>query len=51
MSKDFVDDRDRLERLIAGSRRRVAELDVKLEVGDNLSKICREGLPHGNSPQ
>ena len=50
MSKDFVDDRDRLERLIADSRRRVEELDVKLEVGDNRKEIIERytNLEHLN---
>lgn len=50
MSKDFVDDRDRLERLIADSRRRVEELDVKLEVGDNRKEIIERytNLKHLN---
>ena len=39
MSKDFIADRDRLEKLIADSRRRIEELDVKLEVGDNRKEI------------
>ena len=50
MSKDFVDDRDRLERLIADSRRRIEELDVKLEVGDNRKEIIERytNLKHLN---
>ena len=50
MSKDFVDDRDRLERLIADSRRRIEELDVKLEVGDNRKEIIERytNLEHLN---
>ena len=50
MSKDFVDDRDRLERLIADSRRRTHELDVKLEVGDNRKEIIERytNLKHLN---
>ena len=50
MSKDFVNDRDRLERLIADSRRRIEELDVKLEVGDNRKEIIERytNLKHLN---
>jgi len=50
MSKDFVDDRDRLERLIADGRRRIEELDVKLEVGDNRKEIIERytNLKHLN---
>ena len=50
MSKDFVDDRDRLERLIADCRRQVEELDVKLEVGDNRKEIIERytNLEHLN---
>lgn len=50
MSKDFVDDRNRLERLIADSRRRIEELDVKMEVGDNRKEIIEHytNLKHLN---
>ena len=50
MSKDFVDDRDRLERLIADSRRRIGELDVKIDVGDNRKEIIEQytNLEHLN---
>ena len=50
MSKDFVDDRDRLERMIADSRRRIEELNVKLEVGDNRKEIIERytNLEHMN---
>ena len=50
MSKDFIADRDRLERLIADCRRRAHELDVKLEVGDNRKEIIERytNLKHLN---
>ena len=42
MSKDFLADRERLERLIADGHRQIDELDVKMEVGDNRKEIIEK---------
>ena len=39
MSKDFIADRDRLEKLISDGRKQIEEIDVKIEVGDNRREI------------
>ena len=39
MSKDFIADRDRLEKLIDHGRIQIEEIDVKIEVGDNRREI------------
>ena len=39
MSKDFIADRDRLEKLISDGRMQIEEIDVKIEVGDNRREI------------
>jgi len=39
MSKDFIADRDRLEKLISDGRKQIEEIDVKIEVGDNRKEI------------
>ena len=41
MSKDFIADRDRLEKLISDGRKQIEEIDVKIEVGDNRREITR----------
>ncbi len=50
MSKDFIDDRDRLEKLISDGRRQIEEIDVKIEVGDNRREIIERytNLKHLN---
>lgn len=50
MSKDFVDDRDRLEKLISDGRKQIEEIDVKIEVGDNRKEIIERytNLEHLN---
>ena len=37
--KDFIADRDRLEKLISDGRKQIEEIDVKIEVGDNRKEI------------
>ena len=39
MSKDFIADRDRLEKLISDGRKQIEKIDVKIEVGDNRREI------------
>ena len=39
MSKDFIADRDRLEKLISDGRKQIEEIEVKIEVGDNRREI------------
>ena len=39
MSKVFIADRDRLEKLISDGRKQIEEIDVKIEVGDNRREI------------
>ncbi len=39
MSKDFIADRDRLEKLISDGRRQIEEIDVKMEAGDNRREL------------
>ena len=41
MSKDFIADRDRLEKLISDGRKQIEEIEVKIEVGDNRREITR----------
>ena len=50
MSKDFIGDRDRLEKLISDGRRQIEEVDVKIEVGDNRREIIERytNLKHLN---
>ena len=39
MSKDFIADRDRLEKLISDGRKQIEEIDIKIEVADNRREI------------
>ncbi len=39
MSKDFVNDRDRLERLITDGHRQIEEIELKTEVGDSRREL------------
>ena len=50
MSKDFIADRDRLEKLISDGRKQIEEIDVKIEVGDNRKEIIERytNLKHLN---
>ena len=50
MSKDFIADRDRLEKLISDGRKQIKEIDVKIEVGDNRREIIERytNLKHLN---
>jgi len=50
MSKDFIADRDRLEKLISDGRKQIEEIDVKIEVGDNRREIIERytNLKHLN---
>ncbi len=50
MSKDFIADRNRLEKLISDGRKQIEEIDVKIEVGDNRREIIERytNLKHLN---
>ena len=50
MSKDFIADRDRLEKLISDGRKQVEEINVKIKVGDNRKEIIERytNLKHLN---
>ena len=50
MSKDFIADRDRLEKLISDGCKQIKEIDVKIEVGDNRREIIERytNLKHLN---
>ena len=50
MSKDFIADRDRLEKLISDGCKQVEEINVKIEVGDNRKEIIERytNLKHLN---
>ncbi len=39
MSKDFIADRDRLEKLISDGCRQIEEIELKVEVGDNRREL------------
>lgn len=41
MSKDFITDRDRLERLIADGKKQMEEIEVKMEVGGNRRELIK----------
>ncbi len=47
MSKDFIADRDRLEKLIADGRRQIEEINVKMEAGDDR----RERIERYTNPE
>lgn len=42
MSKDFLADRDRLEKLVSDCRKQIEEIDVKIEVGDNRKELISQ---------
>ncbi|MCM1307195.1 MAG: recombinase family protein [Butyrivibrio sp.] len=42
MSKDFIADRDRLEKLISDRRKQLEEIEVKIEVGDNRRELIEK---------
>ena len=50
MSKDFTDDRDRLEELISDGRRQIEEIEGKIKAGDNRREIIERytNLKHLN---
>ncbi len=41
MSKDFIADRERLEKLISDGRRQIGEIEVKIETGDNRRELIK----------
>ncbi len=42
MSKEFLDERDRLERMIAGGEKQLAEIDAKIAAGDNRRELIEQ---------
>ena len=41
MSKDFIADRDRLEKLISNECKQIRELDIKIKAGENRTEIIK----------
>lgn len=50
MSKDFIADRDRLEKLISNEYKQIKELDIKIKAGENPTEIIKHysNLKHLN---
>ena len=42
MTKDFMSNRDRLEKLITQNEKQIAELDEKIAVGDNRRELIEQ---------